>query len=324
MEEDYYTAYHIVSYKYGEDYPFFPFLVVALYGLLHYYSDYKDTIIKLFQEVDIYIENDSVFNILKKHDIEPFGFDEDEKAMKYSTNATYGVSSRGHGFDVDEEGNTSFVEDPPFIVCSYQTSSMGKLLNTFIHEFSHLIKSQKNSLKIEKSDDIDVYKIRCGLNILCYTYDSSKDMVYELEFFNALDEAINVIQTTDMMQEIASLKEIVNEEEILKLLNLISKDDYHKDFGYASCVKAIRPLWSNSYFKKIVSENIVEGSINSIFEEFDAILGEDSFEYLGDSLDELDDLELKGGQLGKQYLLKRRIQNMVLEYNKKSRKVYQK
>ena len=324
MEEDYYSAYKMVSYKYGEDYPFFPFLVVALYALLHYYDDYKDMILKIFQEVDIYIEDDSVFNILKKHDIEPFDFDEDEKAMKYSTNATFGVSSRGHGFDVDEEGNTSFVEDPPFIACSYQTSSMGKLLNTFIHEFSHLIKSQKNSLKIEDSDGCKVYKIRCGINILCYSYDIDKDMVYELEFFNALDEAINVMQTTDMMQEIIALKEIVNESEIQEFLKLLKKEDYNNDFGYASCVKAIRPLWNNGQFKKSVKDNIIEGSINSIFEEFDAVLGEDSFEYLGDSLDELDDLELKGGQLGKQYLLKRRIQNMVLEYNKKSRKVYQK
>ena len=48
MEEDYYTAYYVVSYKYGEDYPYFSFLVVALYALLRYYDDYKDMILKLW------------------------------------------------------------------------------------------------------------------------------------------------------------------------------------------------------------------------------------------------------------------------------------
>ena len=324
MEEDYYTAYYVVSYKYGEDYLFFPFLVVALYALLRYYDDYKDMILKLFQEVDIYIENDSVFNILKKHNINPLGFDDEEKEMEYSTNATYGVSSRGNAFDIDMYGNTSFVEDPPFIACSSQVTSAGILLNTFIHEFSHLVKCQKNSIKVEETEEATVYKIRCGINILCYSYDHEKDIVHELDFFNALDESINVIQTTEMMQEIASLKEFVTEDNIKDVLSLLSEKDFTRDLGYSSCVEAIRPLWANSQFRESVKKHIVEGSINSIFDEFDAILGEDTFEYLGDSLDELDDLDMKDVNYKKQRIIKKRIKDIIDFYNKNDRKVYQK
>ncbi len=324
MEEDYYTAYHIVSYKYDEDYPYFSFLVVALYALLHYYSEYKDIILKLFQNVDIYIEDDSVFNILKKHHIEPIGFDEEEEELENSTNEVFAISSRGDTFDIDEDGNTSFGEEPLYIACRYHNSSVGKALNNFIHEFSHLVKCQKNSLKVEETEEATIYKIRCGINILCYTYDKDKDIVHKLDFFSVLDEAINVIQTTEMMQEIASLKEFVREDSIKDFLNHISEKDYTNDLGYSTCVKAIRPLWDNNQFRESVKEHIVKGSINSIFEDFDAILGEDTFEYLGDSLDELDDLEMKDVNYKKQSIIKKRIKEIINFYNKNSRKVYQK
>ena len=51
---------------------------------------------------------------------------------------------------------------------------------------------------------------------------------------------------------------------------------------------------------------------------------EDTFEYLGDSLDELDDLEMKDVNYKKQRIIKKRIKDIIDFYNKNSRKVYQK
>ena len=185
---------------------------------------------------------------------------------------------------------------------------------------NHLIKSYKNSYELIKSDNYIGYYIRNGINYCyCYYYPND-DKLITTDYYSILDEDINTIQTTEVMEEIIALDEIVPDKEMQAYINLLDKDFFHTDFGYDATAYLVRPLWDNSSFKELVENNIIEGNIEEIINSFDSVLGEDSFLDLADSLDDIDELDSCRKKRRKQESLKRHVKDLVKKYNKQKKK----
>lgn len=267
MVEDYLLARSTVLKKVNEEEVFFPFMVCSLYGLLRKYHDYQELVVNLFLKTDIIFEEGKVEDILKRNDIEldvvdPI-HDEDDSFV------TYGVSNQGHSFQMDEDGKVSYVSQRPFVICSLDDRNISHLINTFCHEMSHLIKGEENGYSSYQEDLNDIFIIRTGLAHYVYCY---KNHYQELEFtaaFSVLDEAINCIQTTDVMKEVLALGEFVDDKRIREFIQELDSNLLKKDRGYEELVTLVRNLWQCESFQKLIEDSIVCGDIDSIIFQFD-------------------------------------------------------
>ena len=316
MEKQYNKAKKLVLSKYGEDYPYYNMLVVALTMLLYKYKDYDFLVEKIFNDTDIYIIYDSIRNILKDKNIDIVSFLEEEDIIDEGINSTYGVSSLGYSFKIEDNELVKCKENP-FIICSSKCSD-DTLINTFIHEFNHLIKS---SLDNTLSTSLD-YFLRSGISYYRCHYDNKKDILYEYEYYDILDEAINVIETTEMLSNVELLN--VDSSFLSNYIDSLDKDKLNTDFGYTLCVKLIRPLWSNPTFKNLIEDNILEGNVDRIISSFDEVLGEGSFEKLNDYLEDIDSYEGQAKYKKKTNRLRNNIIKMINEYNSKTYYTYHK
>ena len=152
MLENYVLARKLVTDKYGAKCDNYCILVLGLFALLCKYENNKDIVIDVFNKTQIIIENDTLRNISKKHDIIMLDFDEEEDELENSACISTGISSNGETFDIVD--NKVFAEKTdPYIICSLFNICIEQVLNTFIHEMNHLIKSQIDSHSISCSNN---------------------------------------------------------------------------------------------------------------------------------------------------------------------------
>ena len=90
------------------------------------------------------------------------------------------------------------------------------LLNTFMHEVNHLIKSQINS---GFCDEFNYYSVRCGLSL--YEVNYSNGIFIDNTTFGALDEIINVCNEYDIPLEITMLQS--TPDEIIRIIEICNK-----------------------------------------------------------------------------------------------------
>ena len=95
--------------------------------------------------------------IIKNHNFNVVTIDE------INDKTDIGMSSIGIDFYFDpEDGTVNKITSTPFIICSTLNKSTNNILNTIIHECSHLIKSSINSYYHKQKE---YFYIRNGLNI---------------------------------------------------------------------------------------------------------------------------------------------------------------
>ena len=317
MEENYILACKTVLNKFSKDNEYYSLFVLSLYGLFSKYPNYKDIIIDIFNNVDIYINNKTVDKIIKKNKLNS-SFTGDNRKNRNFTSA---ISSNKYSFYIEDGKRIGVEEDNAYIVCSTKLCNPTELLNVFIHEMNHLIKSYKNFYKLISTEDYFGYCSRNGISTCYYYYYPLEDKLVEIEYYNILDENINTIQTTEIMEEIIALDGIVPDKKIQSFIDSLDKDLFSTDFGYDATTYLVRPLWDNSNFKNLVESNIVEGNIEEIINSFDNVLGNDSFLDLADSLDDIDELDACRKNKKKIKLLKKHVKDIVWKYNKQKEKV---
>ena len=286
MVEYYNLAIQTVSKKVDKKHPMYPFMVSALYGLLSKYEGYESIIIPLFRTTDIIFEKGYVQDILKKYNLgeDLVDFVHDDGSNKSST---HGVSNQGHSFITDEEGKVHYLKERPFLACSISNTNMSMLLNTFCHEMGHLIKGEVNGFYHTKEDGNDIYVIRNGLSHYVYNYQEDYTKLLFTQSAAILDEAINCIQTTDVMKEVLSLKDITNDKRILEFLNGLDSSYLLEDHGYEDICILVREFWKHPTYRDSIEDNIVIGNVDQIVNDFDSILGEGSFEQVSLILDKI-------------------------------------
>ena len=288
----------------------YPILVLAIYALLCKYENEKVSIQTIFENTDLFIEEKEIKDILQTHNIElENNIDIEEEKWE-----TYGISSKGKTYEFTEDGKFILKEDNPFIICSL-INQPTTLLNTIIHELNHLIKSDRNSIEEGKEENTQSCILRSGLNYYHLIYDEENDILTEYDYFSTLDEAINTIQTTEIIQNILTLDGITPDIRIQKWINFCKNDHLERDIGYDESVKIIRPLWENKSFKKLIEENIIEGNIDKIIKEIDKILGEGSFIEIANSLDDLEEIEEETEERKK---IIENLEEKIKEYNQQT------
>ena len=286
MVENYTLAVKTVSRKMSKNHTMYPFMVCALYGLLCKYKGHEKLVLSLFSKTDIIFENGSLPEILKRHHIE-MDFADPVQDSPDGILTTLGASNQGHNFVSDGNGNVYYKREKPFVVCSTSNTNMTRLLNTFCHEMGHLIKGEVNGYSSKKEKDSFIYVIRTGLAHYVYRYQKNFQEMDYITSFGVLDEAINCIQTTDVMREILALGEFCEDEDIQSFIHSLDVDVMNEDHGYEDIVLLVRLFWNQDSFKELVEKNIVTGNIDSIVQEFDSFLGEESFDYLSYLLEEI-------------------------------------
>ena len=278
MITNYINAKEIVKQKYNENDPYYPMMVVVLYGLLNKYQEHN-LIKDLFLKTDIYIESGKINDILKRHDIETEI--EDEENSLYTT---YGGSNQGNLVYLEESGKLTFEKSNPFIICTKDVSRED-LLNTFCHELNHLIKGEVNGFFFEETEKGMNYSLRTGLANYSYEYDKEKEEIEYVVDYSLLDEAINSIQTTEIITDAYSLKEWIEDESIIHYLNCLDDKRIKKDIGYHEITPLVRRIWTIDSFKELIEENIVLGNIEIIEKEFDQNTFEGAFQELAKCID---------------------------------------
>ncbi len=279
MEESYFLAKTLVSSKYKESDEFYPLLLLALTALYYKYNANPEIVEDVFRETDIYIEPDTIKNIVKRH-----------RPSKRSTdnlpeNIT-GISSTDETITFD--GNAFTIQDGnPWIACNNSDCSQVELLNNVVHELNHLIKAHFNHVIVSADDDISFF-LRSGLNIVQHTAVPSNGDIFEGILFNTVDEVINTLQTSEMMVSLRMLDGIIPDAVVANFFDSLDKDELEWDFGYEYLLPIFKPLWQNRYFHDLIEDNILYGNIDAISEGFDSYVYDNSFVHLADYMDELD------------------------------------
>ena len=273
----------IVSQRYSEDDPNYGLLVMGCYALLSKFGDlYYPIVEKVMLETDFFIGDEPLSDLLVIGGIDPEDAFRGEEFYDTELSVT-AVSSPGVYLSISDTGSIIFERDRPAVFCTTKGNDATTILNAFVHETAHLIKS---TINVVYSDKPTHFLIRGGLNIFGYSFNNGT--LSEPNDNSMLDEVINVLQTRDMMM---SVKELIGKPmspEVLEFFRKLDLDRIDLLYGYDELTSFVLPLWSNNYFRSSIEDNIVIGRIDRIRSDFDSIMGENSFHLYSTYLDYID------------------------------------
>lgn len=273
----------IVSQRFDKDDPNYGLLVMGCYALLSKFGDlYYPIVEKVMLETDFYIGNKPLSDLLLEGGIEPEYAFRGEEFYDTELSVT-AVSSPGVYLSISDTNSILFERDTPAIFCTTLDTDATTILNAFVHEAAHLIKSTVN---VVYSDCPTHFLIRGGLNIFGYSF--KKDSLSEPNDNSMLDEVINVLQTRDMMKSVKELNGKPMSPEVLEFYKKLDLDRIDLLYGYDELTSFVLPLWDNDYFRSSIEDNIVIGRIDRIRGDFDSIMGENSFHLYSTYLDYID------------------------------------
>ena len=318
MEEQFMQAKQLVDEKYREEDPYYGVYLLGMYGLIRKYPRHLSFIQNIFRKTTIIIEKGLISEILKKHNLSFQDLDEEEeRQLAENGNLLPAISYSGVFYFIDRNNRFKRADGNPIVVVNgYCPPSF--LLNSFIHEMNHMIKGQKHAFLIERNDGKEQCSIRNGMQVSVYSYDANSDEVDQIDSYNILDEAINTIQTSEMIQDILALDGIIPIPCVQEFLDSCDREDFEDDPMYKDVIEATLPLLTNPHFRSLVDENLIIGHLKPIEEDFESKLGEGSLMNFSDLLDELEDEASYSNNSKRKRNLKKQILKYVQAYNEKS------
>lgn len=272
----------IVSRKFDKSDENYGLLVMGCFALLSKFGgEYLPIVEKVMLETNFYIGKKPLSELLNEGSISA------EDAFRgeefYDTEMTVtAISSPGIDLWV-EDGKIMMEKETPAIFCTTIDGDATTILNAFVHEVAHLIKSTVN---VVYSDSPKHFLVRNGLNIFGLSFERNSPL--EPNDNSMLDEVINVLQTSDMMRAVKELNGSFMSDEVLKFYRELDLDRIDLLYGYDELTSFVLPLWSNDYFRSSIENNIVIGRIDRIKNNFDSIMGANSFHYYSTYLDYID------------------------------------
>lgn len=286
MEENYLLAKSTVDEMYDSNNQYYYMFICALFGLFMKYPDNKELVIKSFKDTKFIIEDIPLLDIQKKYDLNLI--QEDELAIQDSAICiNYGVTDLGFGYFI-QDNKIQMIRENPMIVCSSKNNSPANLLNVFVHEMNHVLKSWSNSHGNKIKDGVSCCYNRCGITYTIFTYDRYTDLLKEEEFYSIIDELINVFQTTDILNYILMLDGIILDECFQKYFDTLDKDEMRKTNGYEKCCKLFKKIWDKDILRDILEKHLIDGNLIDVANEFDNAVGVECFDKIADWFDDLD------------------------------------
>lgn len=323
MENCYIKARDAVIDKLGRNYKYFPLVTLGLCAILYKYKEYENDVLDLFKNMEIYLDEDDVYSIIKKNNIQRLAIDEEyEDTLNDHSIICSGLSFSGKICDYTK-GKAVPVYSNPVLICECRYFPV-RTLNNFLHEFNHLVKSIKNGFEIYNEKDRIGYSIRTGIEMNTTLFCPKTRSTIEIIDFSALDEAINVCEVTEMTESLLMLDGIIPDYDVASYYDTLNKDDMKKDEGYDMAVKLFRPLWENAIFHSLIENNIYMGNLNEIINGYEDIMGNNSFEDFANLLDDYDDEVSMYDNPDLQKKLEIQIKNIVNRFNKLTNYVYKK
>lgn len=316
--DNYKLAVETVSKRFDKEDIYYSVFVLCLYGLLNVFDDYKDIVLDIFLKVNILIDNKKIIDILNDNEFNTstyFGLADDNDDFM-----TCGISSNGINYEFDGE-KFLLDEDVSFIAISLIDMDINHLLLAIIHELAHLVKGYTNVTYTYKNDTETGYYLRSGVNIFNCSYDYNKKEVYYRNSYNLLDEVINCQHTTEAANYILELEGFIPEGEVLELFNVLDKDIFKTDFGYSNFNNLFSNLWKNDVFREIINKNIIIGFIDEIKDDYEEIMGENSFLELNDLLEIYDKLLSEDDDEKGIKEIEERFENLIFTFNEKVKEV---
>ena len=267
MEGLYLFAKKMVDLKYPNGHKYREMFIVGLYGLFCKFKKYYKTIWTIFMQMENYIDDKPIMEIIKENNLD----------LEPNDKEDYAISSNVHVLITDQNDNFCHILEKPVVVCSNDWPNKENkilLLNSWCHEMLHLLKGIINGYKIYDSEGYHQKAIlRCGLSIHFYDYDKYFGDLHTSSKYDLLDEAINTIQTTEVIDEILALKEFATDSDIVDYLTEISEFGNY-DYGYDLITQEVRKLWSIDNFRNLIENNIVQGNVNIIKNTFNSTIGD--------------------------------------------------
>lgn len=323
MENCYVKARSAVIKKLGRNYEFFPLVTLGLCALLYKYKEHEKDILELFKKMDLYLDEDDVYSIIKKNNIKRLAVDEEyENTLNEHSIICSGLSCTGKFCDYFK-GKVIPVYSNPVLICECSYSSF-RTLNNFLHEFNHLVKSIENGFEVYNEKDRIGYSVRTGVEMNTTLFCPETKSTVEIIDFSSLDEAINVCEVTEMTESLLILDGIIPDSDVASYYDTLDKDKMIIDEGYDAVVKLFRPLWENKVFHNLIEENIYIGNFNEIINGFENITGDNSFEDFAILLDDYDDEVSTGDNPYNKKQLELKINKFINRFNKLTNYVYKK
>lgn len=253
MNEKLIQAEQIVSKRFNPKDENYGILVLSCYALLTKFENYTPVIKELYETCEFHIGNKPLVELLQD---EKFSFKILDKHL--NVNTLVGLSTTGNNSFFESKKNC-YTKTTPKIFCS-TIDKETEALDTMIHELSHLIKSRINNVYIDSKGNIIK---RSGLQI-------SRKNKHTNE---ALDEAINSLQTSDMTEKIKELNPKNMRQEIKVFYDKLNQKQLGGISGEIELAILLLPLWDNEQFKSTIEDNIVEGKLDIIENDFNQIIG---------------------------------------------------
>ena len=314
MEQKYFLAKKLVNQKFPNGSGIDGFLILGLYGLLCVYKNHQNIVSKAFLGTDILYEKGTISEILDRHNIDfaEYKYSEKDESRNHKN---YSVSNHGT-FIYLEDGKLKIEKCTPFIAASIDHIGITGLLNSFIYEMGHIIKRQINGYSSKMKENKMNACVRSGLCVDTISYNCNGKIYYEYKIREALDEAINTLQTTEAMKKIKALGESISDGDVKNVYNMLNKQLLLEDFGYRKTIKALRPLWENNAFRKLIEDNIIEGKLSTIRRTFDSSTYKGAFNQLANLLDDIDELEYSGGDFIIELITNLKIKKIINKFKK--------
>lgn len=255
MNEKLIQAEKIVAKRFNKNDENYGILVLSCYGLLTKFENYTPLIENIYETCEFYIGNKPLIELLKNE-----GFNLKLINKHIDINSLVGLSATGECF-LFASKRSFYTKAQPKIFCS-TVDKETEALDTMIHELSHLLKSKINGIYTDSKGNIIN---RSGLQI------SIKNKCIN----EALDEAINTLQTSDMTEKIKELNTQNMSKEIKVFYDKLNQKELGGISGEIGLAFLLLPLWTNEHFKSIIENNIVEGNLALIENDFNRIIGND-------------------------------------------------
>lgn len=254
MKEKLIQAERIVSTRYNKNDKNYGILVISCYCLLTKFEIYTPLIKDLYENCEFYIGNKPLLELL--HD---GNFNIQLLDKNIDINEIVGLSITGNNLVFGTEKNKT-KKQPPQIFCS-TIHKETEALDTIIHELSHLLKSKIHNVYIDSNGN----KIkRSGLQI---------EIENNKEYLNiGLDEAINTLQTSEMTEEVKRLNPNIMSIEVKSFYDKLNFAELGGISGNEIISTLLLLLWNNEHFKSNIENNIIEGNLDTIENDFNQVM----------------------------------------------------
>lgn len=307
------STYNIIEKRFSKDDDNYELFICGCFCLLGKFGEEFEPLVEnVFNNTNFIISEGNTLKLAEENEVTQISFNDiSEEESEFID----GLSYNGIHFYFNNEGKVFEDFSNPVVVIPTNNKSRNDLLNTFIHEVSHLIKSQINSSYCE---EYNYYFIRSGLSFYEVNYCDGK--IIDNSLFSVLDEVINVVQTTEMMKDLRLLKEITCDENIKNYLNEINFEELDLLFGYDGLSDTFVNLWNNEEFRNIIERDIVIGDLDKIVINFNNIMGKNCFYEFSNLWDNLEDT----CDLDKYNEIENKIKYFIGEFNKRTNCQYKK